>query len=219
MASNIPLITAKELSDRTFLPTEAYLPDWAKETEFFNDIVTLLNYTENSLSDYSNPKYAEVEQCYKDIIYKYKDIMQLSEDALKAMLIEHGFSAILDLFEMSLEMLQMFVLYLPLFKALKGTDVGYRQLLSMISYDYDIVTWLEDPEHLDEYTFNMTWITFLNVGFDSSILKKFIKFSRSYVYPVLQNLIVKVMFRQLAPAVYGRPLVTKDIKVRCFDGP
>lgn len=226
MADNIgifnlaPAVTTVNNSDkRTFLPAELYMPEWARETEFFNNIAILLNYLENSLKDFSNPKYAEIEQFYKDIAFKYKDIMQLSEDALKAMLIENGFSAILDLFELSLDKLQMFVLYLPLFKALKGTDVGFQQLLTMIAYDFELETWLDNPKELDEYTYNITFITFLNVGFDSSIISKFVKFSRSYVYPVLKKLIIQVMFRQLAPAVYGRPLITKEITLKCFDGP
>lgn len=226
MADNIGIFnlapavtTVNNSGKRTFLPAELYMPEWARETEFFNNIAILLNYLENSLKDFSNPKYAEIEQFYKDIAFKYKDIMQLSEDALKAMLIENGFSAILDLFELSLDKLQMFVLYLPLFKALKGTDVGFQQLLTMIAYDFELETWLDNPKELDEYTYNITFITFLNVGFDSSIISKFVKFSRSYVYPVLKKLIIQVMFRQLAPAVYGRPLITKEITLKCFDGP
>lgn len=211
--------TVDNENKRVFLPTELYLPEWARDTEFFRCIAILINYLENSLKDFSNPKYAEIAQCYKDIAFKYKDIMQLSEEALEAMLIENGFSAILDMFEMPLEKLQMFCLYLPLSKAMKGTDEGFNQLLTLIAYDFKLETWLDNPTQLDEYTYNITFITFLNVGFDSSIITKFVKFSRSYVYPVLKNVVIQVMFRQLCPAVYGRPIVNKEIKLRCFDEP
>lgn len=211
--------TTTESNKRTFLPTELYLPEYARDTEFFRDISIILSYLENSIKDYSNPKYAMIEQAYKDIGFKYKDIMQLSEDALKAMLIENGFGAILDLFDMPLEKLQMFVLYLPMFKALKGTDEGFRQLLKLIAYDFELETWLDNPAELDEYTYNLTFITFLDLGFDSKVLSKFIKFSRSYVFPILKDIVVQIMFRQLSPAVYGRPIVIKEIKVRCFDEP
>lgn len=213
-------ITNVSSSDkRTFLPSELYLPKYARDVEFFKNICILLDYLENSLKDFSNPKYAMIEQAYKDIGFKYKDILQLSEDALKAMLIENGFGAILDMLDMPLDQLQMFVLYLPLFKALKGTDEGFNLLLSLISYDFELESWLDNPTQLDEYTYNITFITFLNVGFDSKIISRFVKFSRTYVYPVLKSCVVKVMFRQLAPAVYGHPIITKEIKVKCFDEP
>lgn len=219
-SSNIPIISGNSTSNkRTFLPAELYLPEWARDTEFFRDICILLNYVENSIKDFSNPKYAMIEQAYKDIGFKYKDIMQLSEDALRSMLIENGFGTILDLLELPLDKLQMFTLYLPLFKALKGTDEGFRLLLSLISYDFEIETWLDNPEQLDEYTYNIIFITLMNVGFDSSIITKFAKFSRTYVYPVLKSIVVRVMFRTLSPAVYSRPILVKDIKVKCFDEP
>lgn len=219
-SSNIPIISGNSTSNkRTFLPAELYLPEWARDTEFFRDICILLNYVENSIKDFSNPKYAMIEQAYKDIGFKYKDIMQLSEDALKCMLVENGFGTILDLLELPLDKLQMFTLYLPLFKALKGTDEGFRLLLSLISYDFEIETWLDNPEQLDAYTYNIVFMTFMNVGFDSSIISKFAKFSRTYVYPVLKSIVVRVMFRTLSPAVYSRPILVKDIKVKCFDEP
>lgn len=213
------LQSSQNNTKRTYLPAELYLPTWARDTEFFRDICILLAYLENSLKDYSNPKYAMIEQAYKDIGFKYKDILQLSEDALKAMLVENGFGAILDLFDMPLEKLQMFVLYLPLFKALKGTDTGFNQLLKLIAYDFKLETWLDNPAQLDEYTYNITFITFLNVGFDSSIISKFIKFSRTYVYPILKKMVIEVMFRTLSPAVYGRPIINKELKIKCFDEP
>ena len=166
---------------RTYLPAELYLPEWARDTEFFRNMCILLNYTENSLLGYSNPKYAMIEQCYKDIVFKYKDIMQLSEEALKAMLYEAGFSDILDALELSLEQLQMFVLYLPLFKALKGTDIGFNQVLSLLSHSYTLKTSITNPTELDNYTYELELITFLNVGFKANIASKLAKFSRSYV--------------------------------------
>ena len=217
---SLDLVTTSDTaSKRTYIPTELYLPEWARTTEFFRNICIVIDYLENSLKDYSNPKYAKIEQAYKDIGFKYKDILQLSEDALKMMLIENGFGSILDLFDMSIERLQMFVLYLPLFKALKGTDEGFKLLLSMVAYDFEIETWLDNPAQLDEYTYNIVFITFMNVGFDSSIISKFIKFSRTYVYPVLKSLTVRILFRSLEPAVYGRPIITKEVKVKCFDEP
>ena len=204
---------------RTFLPAELYLPEYAREAEFFRNLCILIDYLENSLKDFSNPKYAMIEQAYKDIVFKYRDILQLSEDALKAMLIENGFGAILDMLELPLEKLQMFVLYLPLFKALKGTDVGFRQLLELLSYDYEIESWVEKPTELEEYTYNMRFITLENSGFDSKIVSKFIKFSKSYVYPVLKSLTISTMIKQLSPAVYGRPIIRRKLEVKCFDEP
>lgn len=217
---SLDLVTTNDTANkRTYIPTELYLPEWARTTEFFRNICIVIDYLENSLKDYSNPKYAKIEQAYKDIGFKYKDILQLSEDALKMMLIENGFGSILDLFDMSIERLQMFVLYLPLFKALKGTDEGFKLLLSMVAYDFEIETWLDNPAQLDEYTYNIVFITFMNVGFDSSIISKFTKFSRTYVYPILKSLTVRVLFKSLEPAVYGRPIITKEVKVKCFDEP
>lgn len=213
------IVQTTQSNKRTFLPTELYLPEWARDVEFFRDISIILSYLENSIKDFSNPKYAMIEQAYKDIGFKYKDIMQLSEDALRAMLIENGFGAILDLFEMPLEKLQMFVLYLPMFKALKGTDIGFQQLLKLLTYDFKLETWLDNSTQLDEYTYNIAFITFLNVGFDSRIISKFVKFSRTYVYPILKKLVIQIMFRTLSPAVYGRSILNKEITLKCLDEP
>ena len=211
-------VSTENISDkRTFLPSELYLPEYARDEVFFRDICILIDYLENSLKDISNPKYAKIEQAYKDIGFKYKDIMQLSQDALERMLEENGFGAILDLLDLSFDKLQMFVLYLPLFKALKGTDEGFNLLLKLISYDFELETWLDNPKELDEYTYNIIFITLLNVGFDSSIITKFIKFSRTYVYPILKSITIRVMFRQLSPAVYGHPIISEIIKVKCND--
>lgn len=218
--SNSSSVTTTDTSTkRVFIPSETYLPEYARDEEFFRNICILIDYLEDALQDFSNPKYAGVAQAYKDIGFKYRDIMQVSEDALKKMLSEHGFGAILDLFDLPFEKLQMFALYLPLFKALKGTDEGFRLLLELISYDFELTSWLDDPANLEEYTYNITFVTFLNVGFDSEIVQKFIKFSRTYIYPTLKKMIIKAMFRQQAPAVYGVPIVTKEVKLRCFDEP
>ena len=202
---------------RTYLPTELYLPEWARDTEFFRDIAILLNYTEDSLKDFSNEKYAEIAQYYRDIAFKYKNTMLLSEDCLKAILKESGFGNILETFILPYEKLQMLVLYLPLFKALKGTDKGYNLLLSLMSKTYEIETWLDNPAELDEYTFELKIIAFLNIGFKSNIMKSFIELSRSYVYPILKNLVIEVVYNALSPAVYCLPKVQKDIKLKCFD--
>lgn len=211
--------TNSDETARTFLPSELYLPEALRDTEFFRDICLLLDYLQNSIKDYSNPKYAMIEQAYKDIAFKYKDIMQVSEESLKAMLIENGFSAILETLELSLEQLQMFVLYLPLLKIMKGTDEGYKLLLSLITFDYEIETWLDNPQELDEYTYNLKFITILNTGFDSNIVKKFVKFSRSYVYPVLKNVMVQVMYRSFDPIVCGFIQMIVRIRVECSDEP
>lgn len=204
---------------RTYLPIELYIPQELRETEFFKAISILVNYTENNLIGFSNEKYAEIEQAYRDIGFKYKNIMALSEDALREQLAENGFSAILDMLNMPIEQLQMFVLYLPLFKALKGTDIGFSQLLHLVSYDYKLTSWLDDPVNLEEFTYDLTLIVFLNVGFNADIVKRLAHFSRSYVYPVLKRANIQVMYRSLTPAVYARPLMTKKVVVRCFEVP
>lgn len=210
-------ITTVDLSNkRTFLPSELYLPEWARETEFFRNICILINYVEDSLKDFSNAKYAEVAQAYKDLVFLYRDMTQLSEEAIRMLLRENGFSAILDVLDIEFEKLQMLAIYLPLFKALKGTDTGFRLLLKVISHDFEIINWLEDSKNLDEYTYNVTFITFINAGFAASIASNFAKFSRSYVYPVLKNLVIKVIYRSQQPFVHGRPIIQKDIKVKCL---
>lgn len=222
MADTVTLETTavEDLSNkRTYLPIELYLPEELRETEFFQAISILINYTENNLSGFSNEKYAEIEQAYRDIGFKYKNIMALSEDALRAQLKENGFEAILDMLDMPLEQLQMFVLYLPLFKALKGTDIGFNQILKLLSFDYELTSWLDDPVNLEDFTYELTLITFLNVGFGADIVRRLSNFSRSYVYPVLKRATIKAMYRSLAPAVYARPVMKKQIVVRCFEVP
>lgn len=204
---------------RTFLPTELYLPEWARSTEFFRDIIILLNYTENSLLNFSNPKYAIVEQAYKDIAFKYKDIMQVSKEELQHLIVENGFGYILNALDLPLDRLQVIVLYIPLFKMLKGTDEGYKLLLSVIAKNVEIETWLDNPQELDEYTYNITSIAFINTGFNYNIITKFIEFSKNYVYPVLKNMTVKATFTGDSLVVHGRTIINPTIKVKCIYEP
>lgn len=212
-------MTIENANKRTYLPIEMYIPQELRTKEFFVANSILVNYTENNLIGFSNEKYAMIEQAYRDIGFKYKNIMELSEDALMAELTENGFGDIIEVFNLPLEKLQMLVLYLPLFKMLKGTDVGFNLVMSLISYDYKLTSWLEDRENLEEFTYELTFVTLLNVGFSSQVLNKLRKFARSYVYPILTRAIISAMYRALSPAVYGRPRMKKNIKVRCFDDP
>lgn len=202
---------------RTFLPSELYLPEWARDTEFFRCIVILLDYLQNSLKDISNPKYAMIEQAYKDIGFKYKDIMQTSEESLRAMLIENGFGKIIEIFKLSLSQIQMLTLYLPLLKIMKGTDEGYRLFLSLFANEFELETWLDNPQELEEYTFNILFISWINVGLSSDMVTNFIEFSRSYVYPILKKVEMGVMYKSLTPAVYGYPRVLFDITTQIED--
>lgn len=212
-------MTIENANKRTYLPIEMYIPEELRTKEFYKANSILINYTENNLIGFSNEKYATIEQAYKDIGLKYKNIIELSEDALKAELVENGFGDIIDVFDLPIDRLQMLVLYLPLFKMLKGTYVGFNLVLNLIAYDYQLTSWLEDRENLEEFTYELTFVTLLNVGFGPEILSKLIKFSRSYVYPILVRAVISVMYRALCPAVYGRPRMKKCIKVKCFDDP
>lgn len=202
---------------RIFLPTEAYLPAWATETEFFNDIIILLNYLENSLKDFSSPKYAQIAAFYKDIFFKYKNIDLLTETEIRQIIREQGYGLIIDMLDVDLEKLKVILTYIPLFKILKSTDVGYRFLLGIISYEFEIETWLDNPQDLDEYTYNIVLITFLNTGFDSSIINNFVKLSRFYVYPVLKDLTIKIIYRNEQPYVCGLPVIQKRLVMQCTD--
>lgn len=214
--SNI-IISQEDFSNkRTFLPTELYLPEWANSTEFFRAITTLINYVEDSLKDMSNEKYAKIANYYRDIFFKYKNVDMLSEDALRSIIRENGYGLILDLLDLDETKLKLLFIYMPLFKVLKGTDIGYRELLKLISYDFEIETWIDNPEELDEYTYNITFITFLNTGFDASIVKNFVKLSRFYVYPVLKSLVIKVLYRDLQPYVHCMPHLKNIVRLRCL---
>ena len=47
---SLNLVTTEDKKNkRTFLPAEAYLPEWARETEFFRNICIVIDYLENSL--------------------------------------------------------------------------------------------------------------------------------------------------------------------------
>lgn len=215
---DVSITPAKTSStSRTFLPSDFYLPEWARDTEFFRCMTILLDYLQNSLKDLSNPKYAMIEQAYKDIDFKYKDIMQTSEEGLRAMLIENGFGKILEIFKLSLKQIQMLTLYLPLLKIMKGTDAGYRLFLSLFANDFEIETWLDNPQELEEFTFNILFISWVNVGLSANMVNNFIEFSRSYVYPILKKVEMGVMYKFLSPSVYGRPKINIDVTTQILD--
>lgn len=214
-------ITITQQSDnlRTYLPFDMYLPEELKDNEFFTAMRIMIDYTENNLLGFSKEKYAMIEQAYRDIGFKYKDIMKISEEALRDRLKEDGFEIILNLLDFDIEKLRMFVLYLPLFKALKGTDIGFNLIIDQISHDYIITSHLDDPVNIEEFTYEFTILTFVNQGFDANIIKNLAKFSRGYIYPVLKRANIQVIYRALAPVVYGRPIMTENITAKCFDFP
>lgn len=93
---------------------------------------------------YAYDKYAN----YDDIKYKYRDILSLNEDAVRAIVYEFGFSYILDVFELTqgISNINIILGFLSAIHALKGHRSGLELVFQLFGLDYTLLEWWEiDP--------------------------------------------------------------------------
>ena len=203
LAGNITVITdyvEKSSAGSVKVPTIITLPDGTT----INTTAGQIFYNETSFT---------INNYYADILYKYKDLSKLSSEALTALIAESGYKNITEMLDLNREQLLMLASYAPLIKFLKGSRAGIELILELFSAEYEIREWWEDDNNPEEYTFKVNLWTLLNMTVSPMTAYRFVDFCRSYVYPVLTALTLKLLYTY---KVYTSSFVKLQIAITVF---
>lgn len=168
-----------------------YLPKyWATTPLYAEKIIPLLD---NMLSVGS--KHADkLALAYFDIINKYQNPEEMTDEAIKAYVKEQGYGYILDLLSTSSDNLQRLLFVLPLIAYLKDSKKGLEVVLSLLQtsdkpVNTKITEWYEHTPVRQEDTFTIE--SDINLAtVNSDFFEKFDRFIQKYVYPTLTGLTV-----------------------------
>jgi hypothetical protein len=131
---------------------------------------------------------------YYDILNKYQNPEDMTDESIRAYIKEHGYGYILDLLSTSSDNLQTLLFLLPLIHYLKGSRRGLEVVLSLLQVsskevNTKITAWYESTPVAQEDTFTVE--SDINLAsIDSSFFDKFDTFVKKYVYPSLTGLSV-----------------------------
>ena len=173
---------------------EYQLPNSAKQ-ELHEVVASIADYLHGLKAGPEEEKYKALMQRGIDIMNKYTDISTLSEEALKAIIAENGYSYITDLLTLNTEQLRGIVYYLPLIQSLKGSMPGLRLMLSTFCDALTITEWWEDETgSMPPYTMMIDVIRLKNMQIKSNIQEAIIRFCGEYVYPYVLSVDVHLSF-------------------------
>lgn len=188
-----------------------FIPKKLQNNSVLSKIAELLNYLISVETDNLN----EILKAYNDVYYKYKDITQLSEDMLKELLSELGFSYILDLFTLTKVELIAFLKYLNLIAALKGTTNGVKLVLQLLNFNFAYELWYEQTPIGRPFTATVRITT---TDYDSILLSKLNKFFRQYTLPLVIIVIaeaveIATMHTYINGPIYGKIYDSRQINI------
>lgn len=166
-----------------------YLPKyWAQTPLYAEKIIPLLDHLLSVDSPYAD----KLALAYYDIINKFTDPEDLTEESAKALIRELGYGYILDLLSTSESNIKKILFLLPLIHYLKDTRQGLEVVFSLLQasdkpVNTKIHVWYEENPVLEEDTFTIdSDIDLATVNAD--FFEKFDRFIRKYVYPTLIGL-------------------------------
>lgn len=145
----------------------------------------------------------------KDFREKYTGPDQVSEDVVKEILIEQGFSYIVDIMDTITDFeFNTLITYVSLISQLKGNRKGLELVLRLLGFESVIREWWEDPDDLGEpWTYDLTVLANAsNVPDIFTTLQKVEVFSRNYVFAQISNIDIQFVlenFAELAPIMGG----------------
>lgn len=150
----------------------------------------------------ANQKYKALNLYGKDIINKYTNIQDLSDIALKALIIENGYEYITAVIDLTSIQLRNIVYYLPLIHSLKGTKTGLEIILACITGKAIVTEWWEDTLEIEDspgnykqelpYTYKVTLLDLYEQELPPKLFSTLIRYSSEYVFPLLRELTIRV---------------------------
>lgn len=182
-----------------FYDPKIFLLEHDLEKEFMQQTLELIAFIQGR-SESSDERSIILRQMYMDAICKYKDYDSMSMEAVKEVIIECGYSYLLDIFELTEKRIKILAAYLPLIQELKGSRPGLELVFSILGVGFQIKEWWEDPVNLEVLSY-VLFVEIVNQPVSTQIVPRIKEFSRSYVYPLLTNVLYAVRY-ELNPTPY-----------------
>lgn len=176
------------LNQVNYINSSKYLPIELGKNEYFQKICSLIDSLVSENSEY----FTYEKKALNAVINKYRDFEQLDQSSIHQVVAEFGFQYIIDIFELPDSQLKDLTAYLALINMLKGSKPGLELVLSLLGMEYKIKEWFEDPATLPEKNTYALELWLYNVGLSSKFYKRFYRFSREYVYPLLAKFLVYI---------------------------
>jgi hypothetical protein len=189
----------------TFNEVEQFIPENLQEYPLWPKLTELMKYIlDNGIEE------------MKDFREKYTGPDQVSEDVVKEILIEQGFSYIVDIMDTITDFeFNTLITYVSLISQLKGNRKGLELVLRLLGFESVIREWWEDPDALGEpWTYELTVLANAsNVPDIFTTLQKVEIFSRNYVFAQISNIDIQFILENFAEAV---PIAGGYIKPKYF---
>lgn len=194
------------MADSPYYSPLLFLTEQSLEKELYQKIVELLDFYEGRTDNNEGiDTYDLVAQYYNDLIYKYKDVDKLSDESLMSLISEAGYSSLVEVLGYTNSTLKLLAQFLPIMRFLKGNKAGIELILEMMCENYLVKEWWEDEDcEMQECTYTIDLMQLLNCAITEDIVQKFTRFSRKYVYPVLTNVTVGLVYKH------------RDIYTHCY---
>lgn len=154
-----------------------FIPEDLRQFEIHPKVAELLNF----IVDKFNTDYG-------DILNKYKNPSDVSEDVISVIIRENGFSYIANIAANLTDTDTNILLnFMSLLHFMKGTRAGLELVLEVLGFKAEIVEWWETTPPGEEDTFNMT--VFMDLSKVDDVFKTLERirlFTLNYVYPRFQ---------------------------------
>ena len=197
----------------TFDEVEQFIPENLKDYPLFPKLQELTQYIlSNAVAE------------MHDFDKKLTGPDEVSEDVVKAILVEQGYSYIVDIMDTITNFeFNTLITYVALISQLKGHKKGLELVLKLLGFESVIREWWEDPNDLGEpWTYDLTVLTNAsNVPDIYATLDKVQLFSRNYVFAKISNIDIQFIlknFAEVAPIMGGhvKPVYTSYVIERAF---
>lgn len=183
-----------DLSKINYINSAKYLPPELQKNEYYLKQCSLIDSLLSSNSEYFKYERNQLQAAMN----KYKDYQNLDESTIHQIVKEFGFQYIIDVLDLPESKMKNVIAYLSLINMLKGTKNGLELVLTLLGLDFKALEWWEDPITLPERNTYALELVFTDMGFDAKFLEDFKTFSRQYVYPLLNKIVVYFKFNWAA---------------------
>lgn len=163
-----------------------YLPQtWSQTPLYAEKIIPLLDH----MLTVGSPEADKLALAYFDILNKYTNPEDMTDDSIKEYIKDHGYGYILDLLSETSDNLSALLFLLPIIHILKSTQAGLEAVLSLLQSSdknntMSVVPWFKADPMGPEDTFTIE--TDINLStINPSFFDKFDIFVKKYVFPTL----------------------------------
>jgi hypothetical protein len=160
------------------------------------------------------------EEQFGDVVNKYANPADASEDVVARVIDEYGFRYIYEI-AVDLNNVDVSILlnFMSLLHFMKGTRAGLELVLEVLGFSSNIVEWWETEPRGEEHTFDMTVFMDLSQVTDVfATLARVKTFAENYVYPRFNVATVVFAFEFSAAATAFAGFVTQAASSGVIEG-